>query len=99
MNIYVIYDKKLCKFLPFMFLAENDDVCKRNMTQVLMDGSNSNLLKFPNDFNVHCVGSFGLELGDVSSCEHYLAFELISLFSKPEVKESEVKDDGVQNGV
>lgn len=98
MNLYGIYDKKMCKFI-FTLLGENDEVCKRNVVQLLQDGHN-NFAMFPQDYNVHFLAEINMDTGFVKGLKHYLAFELISLYKRPEEDQKEsVKSDGVQDSV
>lgn len=63
MNMYTLFDRKLREHGQIV-LANNDEACKRALKDGL-SGSGSTVEKYPEDFDLMCVGSFDSETGMV----------------------------------
>ena len=82
--IYGVYDKKAPGY-KMMFLADNDDLAKRVMYRMLSGDRSSDMVLYPYDFAVYRLGSFIVDTGALHNFDMKdIAFELISLFSRPE---------------
>lgn len=89
--IYGVYDKKAPGY-KMIFPADNDDLAKRVMYRMLSGDRSSDMVMYPYDFAVYRLGSFIVDTGAIHNFDMKdIAFELVSLFSKPEdnVKESD----------
>lgn len=79
MNLYGIYDKKGEAF-KFFFAADNDDVARRPVYDILSLGDNE-FVKFPDDFAVYKLASLNIRTGAVYSKDmKNIVFEVRSLF-------------------
>jgi len=65
MEMYSVYDRKLREYGAIL-LSQNEAACFR-MIQVGVKGSGSLMEKYPADFELHKVGLFNTELGEVTT--------------------------------
>lgn len=65
MEMYCVYDRKLREY-GAIWLAANPAVAVRNM-QATLRGSGAMMEKFPEDFEVHKIGSFNNTTGEVKA--------------------------------
>lgn len=62
---YAIYDSK-ARVYTVPFFCQNDEVAGRNFASAVND-HNTQFGKYPEDFSLHCIGSYDDELGELKS--------------------------------
>lgn len=66
--VYCVYDRKADLYNAPMFFV-NDDVCKRSVMMALA-GSDSPLARFPEDYQIVCIGRFNSDAGSLIPFDH-----------------------------
>lgn len=79
-GVYSIFDKKALDHQG-VTLSPNDDVAVRWLREGLR-GSNTQMEKFPEDFQLRCVGVFDTETGQMTGLQEgsRVVIEVLNLF-------------------
>lgn len=88
MKMYSIFDRAAHMF-GSVIVQNNDDLCKRNVKTALISGAfDKQILTYPEDFELYCLGDFDNETGKVVPIEPAFVIGLRDLIPAKEEKEN-----------
>lgn len=88
-KLYSIKDKVADEFSQ-PFYANNDDVCKRIVSNSFL--SSKDVVLHAVDYSIYCLGSFNLVSGAISSSLSYIC-DCSDLITNASIAKSEVSDE------
>lgn len=80
-KLYSLFDRKLLEYGQLL-QARNDEAIKRNVLDGIK-GSNSTVERYPEDFDVFCLGEFDAESGQIQAERARLVVNVATVL-KPE---------------
>lgn len=80
MKIYSIFDRAAHMY-GGLIVQNNDDLCKRNIKTALAAGAlDKQILTYPEDFELYCLGEFNSENGKIDPVEPVFVIGIRDLF-------------------
>lgn len=67
-RMYSLFDRKMREF-GAVVLAPTDEACKRALVEGFRGARNSTMALYPEDFDLHCVGTFDELTGKVTAAD------------------------------
>jgi len=86
MLIVSIYDKKAKSYVLGLGLARNSAIAVRDFSQACTNPE-SNFNKFPEDYELHCIGEFNEESGKIKQDKDIIILTKAELFVESKKKE------------
>lgn len=85
MKVYAFLDRKVREFGQLL-VAANDEAMKR-LAYDTLNGGQSMLAKYPDDFDLFCVGEYNHENGALNGHPPQLVCNLASVIRKPDAQQ------------
>lgn len=84
MLVYSLFDRKMAEYGPLV-LGNNDEAVKRALREVVSGSAGVTMVKFPEDFDLYCLGEFDQVSGELDGEMPRLVFNVSSLIPQQEV--------------